>query len=60
MKKNYSDRKWMVIGIFLIIGFIFIARLYYVQIVEEKYRLSANSNVIRRHTIYPARGIMYD
>ncbi len=60
MKNNYSDRKIIVIGVFLVIGFVFLARLFYVQILEEKYRLSADNNVIRRHTIYPARGIMYD
>ncbi|OYT16068.1 MAG: penicillin-binding protein 2 [Bacteroidetes bacterium 4572_77] len=60
MKNNYSDRKWMVIGIFLIIGFIFLVRLYYVQLVQEEYRLSADNNVIRQQTIYPSRGIMFD
>ena len=60
MKKNYSDRKFIIIGIIAIIGIIFLARLFYVQILEEKYALSADSNVIRKKTIYPARGIVYD
>ena len=60
MKKSYSDRKYVVMGIVLIIGFIFLGRLYYVQIVQEKYRLSADNNVIRKKTIFPSRGIMYD
>ena len=50
----------MVMGIILIIGFVFLGRLYYIQVVEEKYRLSADNNVIRKKTIYPSRGIMYD
>ncbi len=60
MKKNYSDRKFIVIGIILMIGFIFLARLYYIQIIQEKYRLSADNNSRRKKTIYPARGILYD
>lgn len=60
MKKNYSDRKYIMIGIISIIGLIFLARLFYVQIIEEKYALSADSNVIRKNIIYPARGIIYD
>ena len=60
MKKSYSDRKYVVMGIVLIIGFIFLGRLYYVQMVQEKYRLSADNNVIRKKTVFPSRGIMYD
>jgi len=60
VKSNYSDRKFVVMGIFLIIGLVFLGRLYYVQIVEEKYRLSADNNVIKKKTIFPSRGIMYD
>ena len=60
MKNNYSDRKFIVIGIIVIIGFIFLARLFYVQMFMDKYRLSADNNVIRKETIYPARGIMFD
>lgn len=60
MKKNYSDRKYIMIGIISLIGLIFIARLFYVQIIEEKYVLSADNNVIRKNIIYPARGIIYD
>jgi penicillin-binding protein 2 len=60
MKNNYSDRKYVVIGIVLIIGLIFLARLYYVQIVLDEYRLSADNNSKRKNIVYPARGILYD
>ena len=60
MKNNYSDRKYVVISIILIIGLIFLARLYYVQIVLDEYRLSADNNSKRKNVIYPARGILYD
>jgi penicillin-binding protein 2 len=60
MKKNYSDRKYIVISIVMVLGLIFLARLFYVQVVEEKYALSADNNAIKKKTIFPARGIIYD
>jgi len=60
MKNNYSERKYVIIGIILMIGFIFLARLYYVQMVLDEYRLSADNNSRRKNTIYPSRGILYD
>ena len=41
-------------------GLIFIARLFYLQIVESKYKTSANDNALRYLTTYPARGLIYD
>lgn len=60
MKNNYSDRRYVIIAIIIMIGLIFLARLFYVQIIEERYALSADDNVIRKKVIYPARGIIYD
>ncbi|MCK5775215.1 MAG: penicillin-binding protein 2, partial [Bacteroidales bacterium] len=60
MKNNYADRKYIIMAIILLIGLVFLGRLYFVQIVEVKYKLSADNNVIRKKTIYPSRGIMYD
>jgi penicillin-binding protein 2 len=60
IKNNYSDRKIVVIGIIAVFGFIILARLFYIQIIEEKYALSAESNAIRKNTVYPARGVIFD
>jgi len=60
MKKNYSDRKYIIIGIVVVLGLIFLFRLFYVQVLDEKYALSADNNAIKMKTIYPARGIIYD
>lgn len=60
MKKNYSDRKFIIIGIIVILGLILLSRLFYVQVIDEKYALSADNNAIKMRTIYPARGIIYD
>ena len=46
--------------IFISISIIFLGRLFYIQIIDESYKLSAENNVIRYVTQYPARGIIYD
>lgn len=60
MKINYSKRKYVIISIFLVIGVIYILRLFYVQVYEDKYILSAQNNVIRKQLVYPSRGLIYD
>ncbi|MGE5425059.1 MAG: penicillin-binding transpeptidase domain-containing protein, partial [Syntrophothermus sp.] len=60
MDTVYSRRKIIIIGVFLIAGAALVIRLFYVQIVADKYVLSANNNVLRYMTQYPARGLIYD
>ncbi len=60
MERIYADRKYIIIGFFLLIGLLFLARLFYVQILVDKYILSANNNVLRYVTQYPARGLVFD
>ncbi|OQX76687.1 MAG: penicillin-binding protein 2 [Bacteroidetes bacterium 4484_276] len=59
-KNTYEGRKLVIIGIFILIGMIFIVRLFFVQVVNKKYVLSATNNVLRYVTQYPARGLVYD
>ena len=60
MKKTYQSRKYTIIIIFLITGIIFVARLFYLQIIDDSYIISANRNALRFVTNYPARGLIYD
>jgi penicillin-binding protein 2 len=60
MERVYADRKYIIIGFFLLVGLLFMVRLFYVQILVDKYILSANNNVLRYVTQYPARGLMFD
>jgi len=57
---SYIERKYIIIGIFILVTFIFIVRLFYLQIIDISYKLSANNNVLRYITQYPARGLIYD
>ncbi|MBL7928574.1 MAG: penicillin-binding protein 2 [Bacteroidia bacterium] len=50
----------VIAGIFTVVLLIYLIRLFYVQVLNEQYKLSANNNVIRYVTDYPARGLIYD
>lgn len=60
MKPNFDKRKLVIISIFLVVGIVYIARLFYVQVYQDKYILSAQNNVVRKRVIYPSRGLIYD
>ena len=44
----------------VVIALIFIARLFYLQIVDEEYKVTAANNALRYETSYPARGLILD
>jgi penicillin-binding protein 2 len=58
--KAFESRKIVITGIFILVGIIFLARLFYVQVIDDSYTLSATNNVLRYETQYPARGLVYD
>lgn len=55
-----TGQRIVILGIFTAVVLIFILRLFYVQVIEESYTVSANNNVLRYLTDYPARGLIYD
>ena len=54
------NRKYILQGLFVLIALILIGKLFYMQIVSDKYFLSANNNALRRSYVYPARGVIID
>jgi len=55
-----TDRKFIIGGFFCLVIIVYIARLFYIQIIDEKYKLLADQNALRRQTEYPVRGFIYD
>jgi len=49
-----------VTAIFFAVGLIFILRLFGLQVISSKYKVSATNNVLREIVQYPARGLVYD
>ncbi len=57
---SFFTRRFVVQGIFIVVAIILLARLFYIQVIDKSYFLSANYNVLRKITIYPARGVILD
>ncbi len=55
-----SRRKNFIIFFIVLVGLIFLARLFYIQIVDHRYKIFASSNIQRIITDYAARGLIYD
>jgi penicillin-binding protein 2 len=56
----YVERKYVIGSIFILVILIYLIRIFYLQIIDISYKLSANNNVLRPVTQYPARGLIYD
>jgi len=46
--------------IFVAIAFIYLVRLFSIQVINDDYKLNAENNVLRYVTIYPDRGMVFD
>ena len=57
---QHSGHRYVILGIFTTVIFIYLMRLFYIQVIDDSYKLSANNNVLRQITEYPARGLVYD
>lgn len=55
-----SERKYIIIGVFLLVGLIFITRLFYIQVIDDSYKLDAQNQAFRYLTEFPLRGYIYD
>lgn len=56
----YENRKYVIGAIIILIGLIFLIRLFSIQILSSEYKESADNNSMRYVTQYPARGLIYD
>lgn len=57
---HLSDRKVIVGGFFTLVMLIYLCRLFYIQLIDDQYKLDAQNNALRRITEYPVRGYIYD
>lgn len=63
MAKDNLDlykRKYVLGGIAAVIVLLFIGQLFYLQIVKNEYKDSADNNAFSRRTLYPSRGTISD
>ena len=57
---NFESRKYVLIAAVGAIAVIFILRLLWIQVVDDKWKASAANMAERKITDYPARGFIYD
>ncbi len=57
---NLSDRRIVIAIIFVTVGVIFIIRLFFLQVVDDEWKIMAANASERVITEFPARGLIYD
>ncbi|MDP4205270.1 MAG: penicillin-binding protein 2 [Bacteroidota bacterium] len=57
---RYSGRRFVIGGICVVVAFVFVAKLFVLQIMNPEYKQYADRNVLRRIVQYPSRGLIYD
>jgi penicillin-binding protein 2 len=60
MKDAFINRKYVIMALIVLASSGLLIRLFIIQVVKDTYRLSADNNVLRYVTQYPARGLIYD
>ncbi|MEG1543137.1 MAG: penicillin-binding protein 2 [Tannerellaceae bacterium] len=60
IKYTLENRRYVIGGAVVILIFIFIVRLFFLQIVDSDYKAWADSNAFLKKTLYPSRGMLYD
>lgn len=55
-----ENRRYIIQGFFVLIGLVFLVRLFALQIVDDTYRSKAEGNIRQRIIQYPFRGLIYD
>ncbi len=57
---DLERRRFVVAGMVAALILIYIARLFYLQVLSDEYIEKANDNAFLTRTVYPSRGIIYD
>ena len=57
---QFTDRRYVFAVIIVVIGLVYIARLFHIQVLDKSYEQFALSNAQSVKIIYPARGLIFD
>lgn len=58
--RDFSRRKYVIVGVIILLALVFLIRLFYLQVIENRFKLSADNIVLRQVRQYPPRGRIYD
>ena len=59
MEQRDNRSTKLLIGLAVVLA-VLVGRLFYVQIINENYKIDADNNSMTREVIYPPRGVIYD
>lgn len=57
---QFATRRNIIAFIVLLTALVLMIRLFYIQVIDSSYKLSAENNSKRIEVLYPARGLIYD
>ncbi len=57
---QFAERKYIIGALMILAALVILARLFYMQVMDSSYKLSAENNSRREVIQYPARGLVYD
>ncbi len=56
----FESRRYVIQAVFILIGVVFLVRLFALQVADDTYRIKAERNIVQRVVEYPFRGLIYD
>ncbi len=56
----FDDRRHIIRIMVVLVGLIFLVKLFSIQILDENYKAAAESNIIQKVVEYPYRGLVHD
>jgi len=57
---SFFERRYFIQALFIVMAVGLLARLYYIQLIDPQYTVSANNNVLRKVLLFPVRGPILD
>ncbi len=57
---NFEGRRYVIITFMLLVGVIYSFRLFYMQVIDDTWKLRAQEIAEKRKEIIPARGVVFD
>ena len=57
LNDTYQNRRTVIAGMILLVVFVYVARLFSIQILDDTYQDLADSNAFYKKVVYPTRGL---
>ena len=55
-----DKRQYILQFVFILVGVIFLVKLFFIQVLDSNYKLAAESNIVQKIIDYAYRGLVYD